>query len=112
VVGGGGVQHAACQTLKTVGGDEAGVQSLDCGLHGRDRGELQRQVSDMTLLALAVGVVGSRWSSVLCCHGVWMASSLLVLQRKDVCHPCTERKLNLAPAGASNSDILWYRIPC
>jgi hypothetical protein len=33
-----GVRRAACPTLKTVGGDEAGVQGLDCGLHGGGHG--------------------------------------------------------------------------
>jgi hypothetical protein len=55
-----GVRRAACSALKTVGGDEAGAQGLDCGLHGGGHGELQRQVSEPTFLALAVGVVGSR----------------------------------------------------
>jgi hypothetical protein len=93
-------------SLKTVGG------GVDCGLRSGGAGKLQRQVSGSALLALAVGVVGSRWFSVLCRHGVWTASSLLVLQRKDGCHPSTEQKLSLAPVGASNNDILWCRIPC
>jgi hypothetical protein len=70
---GGGGWRASCPALKTVGGDEAGTHGLDCGLHGGGHGardELQRQVSDPALLALAVGVVGSRLFSVLSLQSV------------------------------------------